>query len=72
MASVREEGLTPELLSASTIKSRKHLRKNLEEEKIPDLVESYTIKSCCGKTHPSKFNRHLARCNNEILTKNSS
>lgn len=55
MASVREEGLTPELLSASTIKSRKHLRKNIEDEQVLDLVESYTIKSSCGKTHPSKL-----------------
>jgi hypothetical protein len=42
---VREEEKTPEIHSASTIMSKRHLKTKAEQEKVYDLVDSYTIKS---------------------------
>jgi hypothetical protein len=44
LMAVREEE-TPEPHSASTIVSKRHLKTKAEEDKVYDLVDSYTIKS---------------------------
>ena len=45
LVAVREEEKTPEPHSASTIMSKRHMKTKAEEDKVYDLVDSYTIKS---------------------------